>query len=113
MFCFLYRCKEGYTGSRCASLATGYSTAEDSHVETGQIIAGVAIGVTVVLLVVGMVCAAFYVIQRRRTHTPFTHSRLRNDNLEITNPIYLEDLGEEPTEREQPYPTSTDKVSDS
>ncbi|XP_026479884.1 low-density lipoprotein receptor-related protein 1-like [Ctenocephalides felis] len=104
-------CKEGYTGSRCASLATGYSTAEDSHVETGQIIAGVAIGVTVVLLVVGMVCAAFYVIQRRRTHTPFTHSRLRNDNLEITNPIYLEDLGEEPTEREQPYPTSTDKIN--
>lgn len=66
----------------------------DEKLETGRVLTVLAIIIGILSLLVSLVGGAIYFVRKRRGSS-FAHARL-NDNVEITNPMYLNDVDDAP-----------------
>lgn len=63
--------------------------------ETGRVLTILAIIIGILSLIVSLGGGAFYFVRKHRRGSSFAHARL-NDNVEITNPMYLNDVDDAP-----------------
>ncbi|GLH07804.1 Vitellogenin receptor, partial [Gryllus bimaculatus] len=88
------RCPEGFTGLRCQ---TPYSIVQEqkaSNDSVRTIITFIGVALLVLVIAVAALVLAFYIIRHRQSGKPFTHVRMQ-ENVEISNPMYLRGDAEE------------------
>ncbi|XP_037085520.1 prolow-density lipoprotein receptor-related protein 1-like [Pollicipes pollicipes] len=81
-------CAPGFVGTRCSRPVSSLTAADGSDIHS--VVTGVVVAVVVVLL--ALLAAVGLVLWRKRHGMPFSHTRMRNDKLEVDNPMYLRDL---------------------
>lgn len=78
-------------------------TIEPDESNSGSVITGLLIFFGILILIVSGIGFGYFLMKRRRSGKPFTHERLDDNNLEISNPMYMngdiEDDGD-PMDRE-------------
>lgn len=67
----------------------------EEKLETGRVLTILAIIIGILSLLVSIIGGAFYFARKHRRGSSFAHARL-NDNVEITNPMYLNDVDDAP-----------------
>ncbi|XP_044727187.1 prolow-density lipoprotein receptor-related protein 1 isoform X2 [Chrysoperla carnea] len=99
-------CPPDYTGLRCETnnyhITPMIANQSSSESGAGQFLIGVSVIFGIIVIICGILTGGYFLLRKRRGWKPFMHSRLQ-DNVEISNPMYLnEDLdddGDDPLER--------------
>lgn len=90
---FFYSCSNGTV--RACIYDLGSKGMSDEKLQTGRVLTILAIIIGILSLLVSIVGGAFYFARKHRRGSSFAHARL-NDNVEITNPMYLNDVDDAP-----------------
>ncbi|KAJ9584467.1 hypothetical protein L9F63_021192, partial [Diploptera punctata] len=103
-------CPDTHMGDRCESpiqdLALVHNTEYDN---SNTVIMAVLISVTFLLLLVGALVLAYFMMRRRRSAKSFMHVRMQ-ENVEISNPMYLrEEVDDEAEGLDGSFTLDTDK----
>nr|CAD7262752.1 unnamed protein product [Timema shepardi] len=102
-------CPTQYVGLRCQTPVLGLPVAHEAS--NSSVVMGVVVAVVILLLLLAGLGLAYVVVRRRRSGKPFMHVRMQ-ENVEISNPMYLrEELDEEDTDTlDQSFSLDADKV---
>lgn len=102
-----HRCQIGYTGTRCDKPDENYiettgKIQDSTNKNSGSILTGLLIFFGLLLIMAALI-AGYIFYRRNKTTKAFIHERLDDNNLEISNPMYMngdiEDEGD-PMDRE-------------
>lgn len=113
VICYLRRCEPGYVGLRCETRLPqvpgrqGETTQESTSSGAGTLVGLLIAGLVLLALILG---AVLFFLHKRRLGgaKPFAHVRMQ-DNVEISNPMYLrEDDAEDALEHS--FTLDSDKV---
>lgn len=94
LFLLKISCPDG-TISVCYSDEMLTAREESDETQSGRILTLLAISIGVMSLLISLFGGGIYFLRKRRNLESFSHARL-NDNVEITNPMYLGDLDDAP-----------------
>ncbi|XP_069676734.1 low-density lipoprotein receptor-related protein 1 isoform X1 [Periplaneta americana] len=81
-------CPSTNTGDRCQSPVLDFSVARGAEGNNYTMVMVVTVALTFLLVLVGSLVLACYMLRRRRSGKPFMHVRM-HENVEISNPMYL------------------------
>lgn len=86
-------------------------TAESSSDNSGSVVTGLLIFFGLLMLLIAGLAIGYVTLKRRRSGKPFTHERLDDNNLEISNPMYMNgDLEDDGDPLERSFSMDLDKV---
>ena len=92
------KCKPQYRGLYCEIRNEKIEDGGDNSAKLRQgskYITSFLFALLFLFLVLVTFVAGFVIIKKRKIGKPFTHTRLQDDNMEISNPMYLNDMLED------------------
>ena len=102
---FNFRCSEGFYGVRCQTRGSDVDTSVPPPAPSSKVSTVTAVVVVLVILVVliAAAVAAVTIMRKRRRGKPFMHVRMQSqENVEISNPMYLREDADEDVEPMEP-----------
>ena len=99
------RCSEGFYGVRCQTRGSDVDTSVPPPAPSSKVSTVTAVVVVLVILVVliAAAVAAVTIMRKRRRGKPFMHVRMQSqENVEISNPMYLREDADEDVEPMEP-----------
>ncbi|XP_065578254.1 prolow-density lipoprotein receptor-related protein 1-like isoform X3 [Artemia franciscana] len=103
------QCPDGYYGQHCEFRTQGadeflIEENEESQSSSRQVITAIIVAVLGLIILLAAGGATIAVMKRRRRGKPFLHVRMASqENVEISNPMYLQDDEEEPNPLEPTF----------
>lgn len=88
MFNLKSRCPEGFAGNRCENVVL-HTSESSTESNSGSIVTGLLIFFGLLMVLIAGLAIGYITLKRRRSGKPFTHERLDDNNLEISNPMYM------------------------
>ncbi|KAI9558491.1 hypothetical protein GHT06_015278 [Daphnia sinensis] len=100
-------CQEGFYGVRCQTLGSDINNSSSQSGSGKSSINGTVTAIVVVLVIIAVLIAAgvaaITVMRKRRRGKPFMHVRMQSqENVEISNPMYLREDADEDVESLDP-----------
>lgn len=108
----------GFTGNRCEKIDPAHEgetekvSESNSDSNSGSVVTGLLIFFGLLVLVLSGLAVGYVTLKRRRSGKPFTHERLDDNNLEISNPMYMNgDIEDEGDPMDREFTLDPDKVN--